>query len=157
LSNTPKQYQHRNWYTLHRQQASEYARKFRLEHPEIVHARKKRYDAINQDKTKKYRLMYLSLWPERRKEQKRISKENLRRSIFNIIGSKCAKCGFADIRALQFDHINGDGYLDRKSGLVEKSLVIYKNNPELAKKKLQTLCANCNQIKKHMKNETGRH
>lgn len=34
--------------------------------------------------------------------------------IYKVLGNKCCKCGFVDERALQLDHINGDGFKDRK-------------------------------------------
>lgn len=64
---------------------------------------------------------------------------------------KCVKCGFSDIRALQIDHINGGGNIER--------IKIWKNNGEKMwknilstpkdeiRKRYQILCANCNWIK----------
>jgi len=70
-------------------------------------------------------------------------------------GMKCIRCGFTDIRALQIDHINGDGYKEsfyhRQGGT---KIRYYINHKQLAKKRLQVLCANCNWIKRHINNET---
>lgn len=59
---------------------------------------------------------------------------------------QCSGCGFADIRALQLDHINDDGAAYRKK-------VTGGQNTYWDLKKrgyppgLQVLCANCNTIK----------
>lgn len=74
--------------------------------------------------------------------------KQLRSDLFKLLGGKkCKKCGFSDERALQFDHKRGGGCKDRKS------YKFYLNNPKLAKKTLQILCANCNWIKRFTKKE----
>lgn len=68
--------------------------------------------------------------------------------IIAIMGGKCARCGFSDIRALQIDHINGGGTKENKSievGGIQKKI---KSNPLLINTEYQLLCANCNWIKK---------
>lgn len=65
---------------------------------------------------------------------------------------ECINCGFSDMRALQLDHIHGDGAEDRHNGL--GGIQLYKklrrdNYPE----GYQTLCANCNWIKRHENKE----
>lgn len=76
-------------------------------------------------------------------EQRRIA----RQEIFNRYGDSCAICGFSDKRALHLDHINNDGYKDRKDGQrggVSFYLKLKKNGyPD----GYQILCANCNTIK----------
>jgi len=63
----------------------------------------------------------------------------------------CVKCGFSDIRALSIDHINGDGANHRKE--VRSSnlyrWLIQNNYPE----GFQTLCMNCQSIKRYENNE----
>lgn len=58
-------------------------------------------------------------------------------------GPKCKRCGFADPRALQIDHINDKGNLNRKLGLDFYREVIRENGVGF-----QILCANCNWIKR---------
>ena len=86
---------------------------------------------------------------ERRKQSGRKGRTNLREKLFNILGHICIRWGFSDKRALQFDHKNGGGIKDVKkfNGNYEMYRY-YKNNPEIAKKELQVLCANCNWIKR---------
>ena len=61
-----------------------------------------------------------------------------------------------DSRALQFDHIEGNGNKFRKTRRSYHSMMVYfKKNPNLAKSLLQVLCANCNQLKKFDNNEVA--
>jgi len=73
-------------------------------------------------------------------------------ALFDVLGRTCVRCGYSDIRALQFDHIDGDGRKDRKyhgSGMYQ----YYATRPQLALNVLQVLCANCNWIKREEDNE----
>ncbi|MBI3937123.1 MAG: hypothetical protein HY323_09110 [Betaproteobacteria bacterium] len=67
------------------------------------------------------------------------------------LGRKCRRCGFEDWRALQIDHVNGDGRKDRERDgnryRLFRSIIAH---PE----KYQLLCANCNWIKRY---ENGEH
>lgn len=57
----------------------------------------------------------------------------------------CRKCRNSDLRVLQLDHINGDGYKDRKSkGSDLYRILIKQDFPE----GYQVLCPTCNIIKK---------
>lgn len=63
----------------------------------------------------------------------------------------CAKCGFADMRALQLDHVAGDGTADRKMrGPISMLLAIVRGENH---GQFQILCANCNWIKRCENNE----
>jgi hypothetical protein len=59
----------------------------------------------------------------------------------------CKQCGYSDIRALQLDHINNDGYINRRKGIKAGhafySWLIKNGFPDT----VQVLCANCNHIK----------
>ena len=73
-----------------------------------------------------------------------------RASAIKKLGEKCNHCGFSDIRALQIDHVNGDGRAERT---IRKSL-----NRKIALglvdiNRYQLLCANCNWIKRIENNE----
>ena len=89
--------------------------------------------------------------------KEKFNRMKLRNDLFKLLGGKiCVNCGFIDERALQFDHINGDGsILEIKTGR-ERNKTFYKkylDDPELAKKTLQVLCANCNWIKRVVNQE----
>ena len=74
---------------------------------------------------------------------------NLREKLFDILGGKkCANCGFTDERALGFSDIDDSRVFDiiRRGGSAS-SWEKYISNPDLARKKLQILCLNCNQTK----------
>lgn len=72
--------------------------------------------------------------------------KRIRLNVFNKLGNICIKCGFSDIRALQIDHVSGNGNLDRKyhKNWYSYYMAILKDKTN----KYQLLCANCNQIKK---------
>ena len=83
--------------------------------------------------------------------QKLASQQRLRRRMLDGLGGKCIRCGFSDWRALQVDHVNGDGRQDRirqnnRNAYIKQVL----GRPD----KYQLLCANCNWIKRY---EQGEH
>jgi len=81
--------------------------------------------------------------------------QELKLELMNVLcQSKCIHCGFNDSRALQFDHIFGDGAKDSKTSSTAK-MRYYITHPDEARKRLQILCANCNWIKRAENNETG--
>ncbi len=83
---------------------------------------------------------------------------NLRKRLVTELGNKCGnlKClvpgGCTDIRCLQLDHINGGGTKELKKGPVA-AYKYYLKHLDIARQHLQVLCANCNWIKRHEKNE----
>lgn len=83
------------------------------------------------------------------------SLKKLKVDAIDILGGKCARCGFSDIRALQIDHINGDGAEKRKQGensYTQRKFIV--EHPKDAKTEYQVLCANCNWIKRFENGET---
>jgi hypothetical protein len=75
-------------------------------------------------------------------------RNKIRMKIIELLGGKCVRCGFSDIRALQIDHVNGDGYKDRRRYNCD---VKYRKTLKEIKdgsKRYQLLCANCNWIKR---------
>jgi len=79
--------------------------------------------------------------------------ERQRARLLEILGGKCVKCGYTDKRSLQFDHIKGDGYTERKSLPNSKMVNYYLKNQDKITLNIQILCANCNMIKKIENNE----
>ena len=76
--------------------------------------------------------------------------EKWKEQIFEHLGEKkCVICGFSDERALCFDHVFNDGYMDRKKYSTTSRYwwKKYADNQDLARERLQVLCFNCNQIK----------
>lgn len=77
----------------------------------------------------------------------------IRDRVLDLLGRECVKCGYCEnVHALQIDHINGGGNVDRlDAGSSYKVYQRVLDNPE----KYQTLCANCNIIKKIENKEHG--
>lgn len=69
-------------------------------------------------------------------------------------GGKCEHCGFADMRALQLDHVHGGGNRERKRSGDNSHTIVYAGLRRPFD--FQVLCANCNWIKRYEKDETGR-
>lgn len=92
---------------------------------------------------------------ERQRETRIRNNHKCREKLFEILGRVCKQCGFADTRALQVDHIYGDGAYERKHKMGHSRYSLLKRvreNPE----RHQMLCANCNWIKRIENNEQGR-
>ena len=64
------------------------------------------------------------------------------------LGGKCANCGYKDRRALQIDHIHGDGAAERASGFGRGSVPFWRRVLDIGSARYQVLCANCNWIKR---------
>lgn len=90
-----------------------------------------------------------------KKEWARNYGRKMRKAVLEVLGNKCAKCGFSDSRALQIDHINGGGSKERKT-TGTGSAYFYKTVLESfikKEQKYQLLCANCNWIKRYENKE----
>lgn len=85
------------------------------------------------------------------REQNALARQQRRQSLLGRLGGSCVMCGFVDWRALQIDHINGQGKQDRKR--FHHTYDYYKYLLELPLDQLrceyQVLCANCNWIKRY--------
>ena len=98
-----------------------------------------------------YRKHWKSDYGIRTLTRKRKRYAELRQAVIAKLGNKCIRCGFADFRALQIDHIDGNGYKERKR--------IVANAPGWYRRILvdpsgyQVLCANCNWIKRYENRE----
>lgn len=75
--------------------------------------------------------------------------QRLKDQVFDLLGRKC-RCGFSDMRALQIDHVNGGGYRESQKRTGTQFYRHVLKNP----KDYQTLCANCNWIKRAERGET---
>lgn len=78
--------------------------------------------------------------------ERRVKTRAARAAVLAAFGSKCARCGYADVRALQIDHIAGDGYQE-KSGTGQYYRRLLRDF-EQTLRRYQLLCANCNWIKR---------
>ena len=146
------------------EKARENRKLYYLQNKERIDARHREYYKLNKGKELARVKDWRRLNPESTKEGSHI--RYLRRKVqmnqrekdvralsrtllFGLLGSQCTKCGYSqDIRALQFDHINGGGRRDvRRWGNHTNMLRYYSVHSEEAKRMLQVLCANCNIIK----------
>lgn len=131
-------------------QRKEYMRIYRKNNLKKFALSQKKY--IKRNSSNPAFLKKLKVKSQQNKQQSRDCNRRLREASLNILGNKCVKCGFSDARALQVDHINGGGSLDReiKGGNYFKRVI----NSVIAKEnKYQLLCANCNWIKRFENNE----
>jgi len=128
-------------------------RKYRERHAENLKAKR---DAVRESgEMKEY-------WREKTKRNRQKNKElyksldtrwyhNAKDRAFDILGGKCASCGWTDPRALQVDHVVAIGDAERRR-LGHRGRKLYQavvKNPTM----FQLLCANCNWIKRHDKGE----
>lgn len=146
------------------EQLLKYERKYRKKHPEVQRRADKKYYWNH----RQIRLNNKKLWtinhPEkaRQSRHKQWEKEYDKRvhteyrvAVIEFLGGKCCMCGYKkDVRGLQLDHINGGGrYIMKMKGGSLKMYKFYHDNPRIAIRDLQVLCACCNQIKKSENNE----
>ena len=75
------------------------------------------------------------------------SPRELRAQIISELGPLCAQCGFADVRALQIDHVNNDGYKEKDIGPASWYYTLILRSIKKGEGRYQVLCANCNRIK----------
>jgi len=82
----------------------------------------------------------------------------LREELMEILGGcMCSFCGYSqDVRALQIDHKYSVGNIDKLKFSSNIAMYrYYREHSNIAKAKLQVLCANCNMIKRHTNKEWG--
>jgi len=112
-------------------------------------SRYKRFYRKHKEKRKKAQLDYTK---KTKGESQKAYNLKFKNAVYEILGKKCVKCRYSDIRALQVDHINGGGTKERKTIKGNYYSYILKeiaNNPN----KYQILCANCNWVKKYENKE----
>lgn len=97
---------------------------------------------------------YKEAHPGRSNELNKIIQLRARTAAIEILGGKCCKCGFTDLRALQIDHVNSNAKTDKKGYSLHKKVIQATLNND---NQYQLLCANCNWIKRWTNDEvTGR-
>ena len=91
---------------------------------------------------------YRQKYNKQKSEQFRQERLDRRNKTYNGMGGKCVNCGFNDFRALQIDHINGDGKKERhllnRRDYYENVLKSFLKREN----RYQILCCNCNWIKR---------
>jgi hypothetical protein len=85
------------------------------------------------------------------REYKSYYDQTERMKILDLLGNKCVRCGIIDMRVLQIDHVNSNGYQDvQKWG---HGRPYYKHILDVKGEGYQLLCANCNWIKRYERKE----
>ena len=87
--------------------------------------------------------------------KRRESVKSREEAIF-LLGGKCVRCGFSDMRALCIDHINGSGRKARRSIGNSRYYETILNQIKDGSHDYQCLCVNCNVIKARERKEYGR-
>ncbi len=125
--------------------SAESSRRYRDRHPERVVTAQRAYRERNRAKTRA---------AGRVREQDRRERERL--AVIDALGGKCHDCGFDDRRALEIDHVNDDGTVER---------VRFNGNfirfwrtviAEADSGRYQLLCRNCNGIKEWERRRAAR-
>lgn len=132
----------------------DYMKKYGPEYKKTKQWKKWHWDYTHREHVVAYRKKYnqkVSILMKERNLQ-------IKLDLFKVMGDKCSRCPFNDHRALQVDHVDGGGVLERRTrrkgglGYYKRILasVLAREN------KYQLLCANCNWIKRHENNENGK-
>lgn len=83
---------------------------------------------------------------------RRALRAKYRNEVIDRLGGSCKHCGFSDRRALQIDHVNGNGRKEWRAAVSSEAYYRdIRNN--LYSGKYQLLCANCNWIKRYERQE----
>lgn len=107
---------------------------------------RRRYDLEREQRLERNR-NWRELHREQIQVQQRKSYMDLRHMVVERLGGKCVQCGFADLRALCIDHINGGGTKERKNFNMYRYYGKILQDVEQGTGEYQILCANCNLIK----------
>lgn len=86
---------------------------------------------------------YHRRWAVAHPRPPRVTEASARQDALAARGCACERCGFADVRALQFDHTNGDGATERRSS---SKRVMYRAIARGERPDMVLLCANCHAI-----------
>jgi serine/threonine protein phosphatase PrpC len=139
----------------HKEQIKEARKIYNQKHSEEIKLKKKIYQAAHKEQIAQYR----KINREKNNQYYTNRKQIFKNEALTYYGNgklSCVRCGFDDIRALTIDHINGNGSEHRKStdkNKIQGSHIyewLVKNNYP---KGYQTLCANCQFIKRTENNE----
>jgi len=126
-----------NYYYTHQEQKIANAARWNREHPERVRKTMKKWRSAHADDVKRRNMDF----QPRSREMHKI----FRHEAIVALGAKCIRCGFDDERALQFNHISGDGYKERET--IGKNYKTWLKSIAAGKRPdIELTCANCNMI-----------
>jgi len=153
----------RKYYEKTAQTRRDYAKEYYYQnHEHLLNMAKGRYYGVNHDKIlaqnrvsgKKWRELHLTKVREVAKIRCRKSRARNRIYVLSLLCSgkpQCVMCGTTDINTLTIDHINNDGYKERKNGragngLYSRIMAQYRRQGYIPPD-LQCLCYNCQALK----------
>jgi len=147
----------------HKNKRRAYKKQYNKEHKQEISKYKKLYYQQNKEKIQKYYLANAEKTKQYSKDYYKSHKEEymtlriaLKRDVLTHYGNgkcACVICNFCDIRALSIDHIRSNGKEHRRSMSNENICRWLKRNnyPD----GYQTLCMNCQWIKRFEKKENN--
>jgi exonuclease VII large subunit len=150
----------KNWskeyYKSHKAEFSNRSRSYYETHKEELRKYHKEHYRANKDKYRKQSKEYIEAHRDGYKKLRSSSHNKLKLECLKHYGNgklACVRCGYSDIRALSIDHTKGGGSKHIK--LIKSGLYrwLKKNN---FPKDYQTLCMNCQLIKKFENHEFRR-
>jgi hypothetical protein len=143
LRETKKQYKRSE---KHKKWSREYQRKRRSDpkYKDTYNAYAKKY----RENSKYYKS---DEWKQKINQRQGIRRQIVRDTLIQAYGGRCLKCQEQNRLFLEFDHINDDGYKDRRKGR-SSDIVLYHVYQHYRKTgvvddKFQLLCCNCNHAK----------
>lgn len=105
-------------------------------------------EIVQYQKQRKASPSYKKAWRDKQRENRLASRVRL----LMLLGGRCERCGFNDLRALQVDHVKGNGRKEDSQRHAHRMLKRVFERPEA----YQLLCSNCNWIKRYENDETRR-
>lgn len=116
---------------------------------DAVNARRRELYALNPQKHRKKQQEYKrgNAKPKVLEANRKWSlkyRASLRNEMIESYGGKCSCCGEKQHKFLQLDHIENDGYKDRKIHRTSSKLFAHLKKSGWPKNRYQLLCANCN-------------
>jgi len=107
---------------------------------------------LNTPELREKRIERLREW----RQTHQLTYAKVRKEVMSFLGNKCVRCGIDDFRVLQIDHINGNGYQERKQfgrNGGASTVRYYRHILDVNGEGYQLLCANCNWIKRYEQSE----
>lgn len=120
-------------------------------------------DDFNKNKTKKDKLDYRCKQCKRKWRLEKLKDQEyaisnrlrhqqrtkrIRNDVINEYGGKCVNCGINDYRILCIDHVNNDGYMERKNNPNTLKIYLFLERIGCPKDRYQLLCHHCNFLKR---------
>lgn len=135
----------------------QYMKEYYVKNREKLLQKNRRYYQNTKEERREYAREYRVKHPEYLTKRRETNMELRRTLYIILNGARCVRCGFSNELALQFDHKNGRGYRHKKKKFRDSQTMFikyYVKHPKEARQTLQVLCANCNWIKKGQMQET---